>query len=228
MRVDLQAKLLRVLQEREFERVGGSAVIKVDVRVIATTNRNLSAEVEAGNFRRDLYYRLNVVPIVVPPLRERLSDVPLLASHFAAHSAADCGKTIDSLSAEAVDLLQQYSWPGNIRELQHVVERAVVLSSKPVLDVDAFDSVRRVVLAARGHPGNGASNPLNVVGAEGSAAIALPTLNLDAAEAALIEEALKVAENNRTRAAALLGIGVRTLRKKLNAPAEPEPAPTGD
>jgi DNA-binding NtrC family response regulator len=230
MRVDLQAKLLRVLQEREFERVGGSAVIKVDVRVIATTNRNLSAEVEAGNFRRDLYYRLNVVPIMVPPLRERLSDVPLLASHFAARSAADSGKTIDSLSAEAVDLLQQYSWPGNIRELQHVVERAVVLSSKPVLDVDAFDSVRRVVLAARAHPGNGAPNPLNVVGAEQSAAIALPTLNLDAAEAALIEEALKVAENNRTRAAALLGIGVRTLRKKLNAPAEPEatPAPTAD
>src|SRR5207302_10171497 len=114
MRVDLQAKLLRVLQEREFERVGGSAMIKVDVRVIATSNRSLSAEVEAGTFRHDLYYRLNVVPITVPPLRERLSDVPMLAFHFAAKVAADSGKTIESIAPAAIELLQQYAWPGNV------------------------------------------------------------------------------------------------------------------
>jgi DNA-binding NtrC family response regulator len=218
MRLDLQAKLLRVLQEREFERVGGSATIKVDVRVVATSNRNLAAEVEAGTFRRDLYYRLNVVPVSVPPLRERLSDVPLLASHFAARAAAESGKSVEAISPAAMDLLQQYSWPGNVRELQHVVERAVVLSSRPVLDVDAFDTVRRVVSAGPGTTPGHSLPTLDSNEGGRSHAIALPTLNLRAADEALVREALRVSNNNRTHAAALLGIGVRSLRKKLNAP----------
>ena len=226
MRVDLQAKLLRVLQEREFERVGGSHSITVDVRVIATTNRDLIAEVRRGTFRRDLYYRLNVIAIVAPPLRDRISDVPLLAHHFAARSAAEGGKQIDSISSEAIDLLQRYSWPGNVRELQHVVERAVVLARGHVLDAAAFDPIRRSLEEDRrssivARPSQPRAN--------GEYAIALPSLDLGHAEELLIQEALRVANNNRTRAAALLGIGVRTLRKKLNAPTAPDSTgPTED
>jgi DNA-binding NtrC family response regulator len=226
MRFDLQAKLLRVLQEREFERVGGSATIKVDVRVIATSNRNLEAEVEAGTFRRDLFYRLNVVPINVPPLRERLSDVPLLASHFATRAAAESGKTIEAIAPAAIDLLQRYSWPGNVRELQHVVERAVVLSAKPILDVDAFDTVNKAVSTER-RPSLDSVRSLDAETGR-SYAIALPTLNLREADEALIQEALRVSNNNRTHAAALLGIGVRSLRKKLNAPGTEEEAETSE
>ncbi len=222
MRVDLQAKLLRVLQEREFERVGGSESITVDVRVIATTNRDLTQEVQRGTFRRDLYYRLNVIAIVAPPLRERLSDVPLLAHHFAARAAAESGKKIEGISAEAIDLLQSYAWPGNVRELQHAVERAVVLAEHPMLDVSAFDAIRRSLDVKRD-----AAAVRMVQFSETSttqSGITLPTLDLGKAEEALIAEALRVSNNNRTHAAGLLGIGVRTLRKKLNSPSREQPA----
>ncbi len=218
MRVDLQAKLLRVLQEREFERVGGSQTISVDVRVIATTNRDLLTEIQRGTFRRDLYYRLNVVAISAPPLRDRLSDVPLLANHFALRMATESGKQIDAISPEAMTLLQSYAWPGNIRELQHVVERAVVLANGPVLDVSAFDIVRQAVE----HSGNGAAKrmlaALTDVATGPSCGLTLPSLNLADAESKLIAEALRASNDNRTHAAAMLGIGVRTLRKKLNGP----------
>jgi DNA-binding NtrC family response regulator len=136
LRADLQAKLLRVLQEREIERVGGTRSIKIDVRVIAATNTNLKDAVSRGTFREDLYYRLNVVPIVVPPLRERAQDVPLLAEHFLRRDTRDFNKRIEGLSPEAVAALQAYRWPGNVRELENVIERCVVLAEGPVIQLN--------------------------------------------------------------------------------------------
>jgi len=131
----LQAKLLRVLQEQAFERVGGSETLKVDVRVVAATNRTLNEEVRAGRFRRDLFFRLNVFPITIPALRERRSDIPLLARHFLGKYARKLGKPIGEISPAAVAHLAAYAWPGNVRELQNVIERAVILAQGPVLEV---------------------------------------------------------------------------------------------
>ena len=136
LRAEVQAKLLRVLQEREIERVGGTRSIKIDVRVIAATNTNLKDAVGRGTFRDDLYYRLNVVPIVVPPLRERAQDVPLLAEHFLRRDTRDFNKRIEALSPEAVAALQAYRWPGNVRELENVIERCVVLAEGPVIQLN--------------------------------------------------------------------------------------------
>jgi formate hydrogenlyase transcriptional activator len=134
--LDTQVKLLRVLQEQEFEPVGSSKTLRVDVRIIAATNRNLAEEVRAGRFRSDLFFRLNVVPLTVPPLRERPLDVPLLVTYFISRFAKKFGRKIDGVSRETMERLTQYSWPGNIRELQNIVERAVVLSTGPLLQVD--------------------------------------------------------------------------------------------
>ena len=128
LRIDLQPKLLRALQAREIERVGGTRSIPVDVRVMAATNVDLRRAVTAGQFREDLYYRLNVVPITVPPLRDRRGDIPALTAHFLAKHAARFGKPVTEISPGALELLQRYDWPGNIRELENVVERAVALS----------------------------------------------------------------------------------------------------
>jgi two-component system response regulator HydG len=225
MRLDLQAKLLRVLQEQEFERVGGSGPIKVDVRIIATTNRDLAAESAAGTFRQDLYYRLSVIPILIPPLRERPEDVPLLAYRFAMRTAAENGKELRGIAPEALEMLQQYPWPGNVRELQHVIERAVILNADPVLQPHALEGDRfglthtigsgtsnvRALFASATASTNGAPPP-------DPNAIVLTSLNVAEAERVLIQRALVVSEQNRTRAAELLGISVRTLRNKLNGP----------
>lgn len=133
--IDLQPKLLRLLQEREFERVGGSVTIRANVRVVAATNRDLQAMAQERTFREDLYYRLCVFPIRLPPLREREGDVLLLAEHFMTQAAARLGKELRCLSSAAVEMLTRHDWPGNIRELQNVIERAVILSESPVLDV---------------------------------------------------------------------------------------------
>jgi transcriptional regulator with GAF, ATPase, and Fis domain len=133
---DTQVALLRVLQEREFERVGGGQPIRVDVRVIAATNRELQAEVANGTFRQDLFYRLNVFPIEVPPLRERKDDILMLVEYFAQRYATRAGKHIGLIDKKTLELLQSYAWPGNIRELQNVIERSVILSSGEVLSVD--------------------------------------------------------------------------------------------
>lgn len=126
--LDLQGKLLRALQEHEFERVGDDQTVKVDVRVVAATNRDLEAEVHAGRFREDLYYRLSVFPIEVPPLRERIEDIAALAQHFVERTCAELGRDPLRLSRQQVDRLQGHSWPGNIRELKNIIERAVILS----------------------------------------------------------------------------------------------------
>jgi DNA-binding NtrC family response regulator len=226
MRLDLQAKLLRVLQEQEFERVGGSTSIKVDVRIVATTNRDLAAFAAAGNFRQDLYYRLGVIPVRLPPLRERKEDIPLLSYRFAAHYGQEIRKEITGISPEAAELLQQYDWPGNVRELQHAVERAVILSTESVIPLHAFDGQRFGLSGAWSGPtparisnglvhsnGNGTASAATAVP---DGAVVITSLNVNDAEARLIERALEVANGNRTRAADLLGISVRTLRNKLN------------
>jgi len=140
--LELQVKLLRVIQENEFERLGGNKTMKVDVRIVAATNRNLKLEVEQGTFREDLWYRLNVYPITMPPLRQRKEDIPLLVEHFAATYAKKAGKTISSVSPRAMQSLQEHSWPGNIRELANVIERAVIHTQGNVLHVvDQFEPV---------------------------------------------------------------------------------------
>jgi formate hydrogenlyase transcriptional activator len=134
---EIQVSLLRVLQEKEFERVGGNRTIKTDVRVIAATNKDLWREVSEGRFRMDLFYRLNVFPVHMPPLRERVNDIPVLVDYFAARLARRTGKRISQIEDQSLRAMQQYSWPGNIRELQNVIERCVILADGEVLQVDA-------------------------------------------------------------------------------------------
>jgi len=192
----LQAKLLRVLQEREFERVGSSQPIKVNVRILSATHRDLESLMRVGQFREDLYYRLNVVTILVPPLRERRQDLPALMDHFLKLFATKNGKTLRGFSREARDALLRYDYPGNVRELENVVERAVVLS--------------RGDLIGRG------DLPLTVEAPEASGE---PPAQLTAAveglERRMIKEALKRAGGVQTRAADLLGVTERALRYKL-------------
>ena len=136
--LDTQVKLLRALQEQEFERVGSSTPIQVDVRIIAATNQDLLERVCQGVFRQDLYYRLNVFPLEMPPLRERATDIPLLVQHFIQQAGQKFGKPLQGISQEGMAALQQYPWPGNIRELQNVIERAAILSSDTVLSVNGL------------------------------------------------------------------------------------------
>ncbi len=217
---NLQAKLLRVLQEREFERVGGSRTIKVNVRIIATSNRDLMHHVEQGSFRLDLFYRLNVFPVHVPPFRERSDDVLLLADHFLGRYARKHGIKPTGFSDSAKAALMSYSWPGNVRELQNTVERAVILSEsgRPVtaaglgLPGDLMEG--RLPPAAEEEPAFADAPPDS---ASGSVAVAPSgtVIRLDEMEKQAIQAALKQTGGNRTKAASLLGISIRTLRNKL-------------
>jgi len=149
--VDLQTKLLRVLQEREFERLGSSRTLRTDARLIAATNRDLGALVTEQKFRADLFYRLNVFPVQVPPLRERPDDIPLLLRHFVEHYARRMKRDIETIPSETLEALTRYGWPGNVRELQNLMERAVILSPGPVLRVPLNDLP--VAAVAGPHPG---------------------------------------------------------------------------
>jgi transcriptional regulator with GAF, ATPase, and Fis domain len=133
--LEMQAKLLRVIQHNEFERLGSSHTIKVDVRIVATTNRNLEEEVRKGTFRQDLFYRLNVFPVTVPPLRQRKEDIPLMVQAFIERYSRKLGKQITSIQKETMKTLQDYPWPGNVRELENIIERAVILCPGPVLQL---------------------------------------------------------------------------------------------
>jgi DNA-binding NtrC family response regulator len=208
MRLELQAKLLRVLEEREFERVGGSELLRVDVRIIATSNRNLTEAAQSGEFREDLYYRLNVVRLVVPPLRDRPSDIVPLARFFLHQAALEQQRPARDFTPETIELLERSAWPGNVRELKHAVERAVVLADGPVLRPDHFD-----IDAARE---SSKTVPAPARAITGPAQDAASAFNLARAERQLIQRALAATGGNRTHAARLLGIHGRTLRKKLN------------
>jgi len=200
----LQAKLLRVLQERSFERVGSSETIRVDVRVLATTNRDLEAEVAAGRFREDLYYRLAVVPLWVPPLRDRLEDVPELVEHFLVRCAARLARDPAVLERSAMDLLENYAWPGNVRELENIITRVSVLgSASPV----TADDLRRWLVDGRRADRDARCEP---------AVPCVPAgLSLEEMERRLIEATLEQNGGHREKTAKALGIGVRTLSGKL-------------
>lgn len=215
---DLQPKLLRVLQEREFERIGGSGPVKVDVRIIATTTRDLEAEVSGGRFRQDLYYRLNVFPISISPLRDRREDIPVLAQRFAARAAAEAGKEVQGFETDALELLCGHDWPGNVRQLQNAVERAVILSTEPTLAVHLFASLQATTEVEETAPPTSMATDATKTPAanNGAHVLALPSLDLMEVERRVIEQALALTKGNRTRAAQMLGINVRTLRRKLN------------
>ncbi len=199
----LQAKLLRVLQEKTFERVGSSQTIKADVRVLATTNRDLRIEVEEGRFREDLYYRLAVVPIHVPPLRQRREDIPELIDYFLGRCAKRLGREPGSLEPSAQDLMVNYHWPGNVRELENIVTRASVLvAGAPFM----ADQLRRWLIA---EPGTGSEDREDPTAS-------LPVgLSLQEMERKLIESTLEHYDGHRAKTAEALGIGVRTLSGKL-------------
>jgi two-component system NtrC family response regulator len=193
----LQAKLLRVLQEREYEKVGSSRPIKVNVRVLAASHRPLEALIKAGQLREDLYYRLNVVTILIPPLRERRSDVSLLMDHFIRHYAEKNGKTIRGLTPEGRDILLRYDYPGNVRELENIIERAVVLTRDDVIGSgDLPLTAQEPEIADRDRETN-------------------LTVAVEALERRMIRDALARSEGVQTRAAELLGMGERGLRYKL-------------
>ncbi len=194
-----QVKLLRVLQEREFERLGGTRTIKVDVRLIAATNRDLREALEQGTFREDLYYRLNVVPIDIAPLRERKEDIPDLVSLFTARFAGDSGKAIEGVSPDAMQVLMSHHWPGNVRELQNIIERACALAKGRVLEVADIHLDARAAKTANG------------------ADIFLPEgMTLEQWEDEMIQEALRRANGNKSQAARLLGLSRNALRYRLS------------
>ncbi len=206
MAVSLQAKLLRVLQENEVDRVGGKRPVPVDVRVVATTNRDMAEYIKKGEFREDLYYRLNVIPLKIPPLKERPDDILLLAQYFLEVYAAENNRPGLTLGEDTKRLLVCQSWPGNVRELQNSMERAVLLSSGGVVTPEAllFEDAMAAPLAASAAGGGGSADALGLP----------PTLK--EAERLMIDRALDHTDGNRTHAAKILGISVRTLRNKLN------------
>ena len=203
MAPQLQAKLLRVLETRTFRRVGGSGDITVDVRVVAATHRDLTKLVSEGRFREDLYFRLNVVPVVIPPLRERPGDIPTLAEHFTARFCRELGRPTARLHASALERMQTYRWPGNVRELRNVIERVVLLEADDEIRAEHLPPEMSAVGGAAG--GGGAVDPF-------PAGQVRPLAEI---EKLAIEHALRVCDGNKTRAATLLGIARQTLRTKL-------------
>jgi transcriptional regulator with PAS, ATPase and Fis domain len=195
----MQVKLLRVLQELEFEPVGGTKTIHIDTRVILATNDDLARAVAAGRFRQDLYYRINVINIELPPLRSRLSDIPLLAEHFLMRIREETGKPVQGFSDEAMAALQVYRWPGNVRELQNVVERAVLLGKTPEITLD--DLPRELSIGAPSLPKRIAGRTLKEA--------------LEGPERQIILETLQEHNWNRNATAEQLGINRTTLYKKM-------------
>jgi transcriptional regulator with PAS, ATPase and Fis domain len=200
---NIQIKLLRVLQERKFERIGGEDTIEVDIRLVTATNRDLMDEIARGSFREDLYYRLNVVNIYVPPLRERKEDIPLFIASYLKEFSRENSKTIEDIDEKARAVLYNYSWPGNVRELRNCVESAVVMSKRRMITVDDL--------------------PPTVRGASEESWIRIPVgSTLEAAEKIMIESTLTACQGNKSKAAETLGIGRKTLTRKLGQDAEEE------
>jgi DNA-binding NtrC family response regulator len=201
MPIGLQARLLRVLETKTFRRIGGIADIEVDLRIVAATNRDLMREAQEGRFREDLFFRLNVVPIDIPPLRERADDIPILASYFVRHFNHELGRTVRGFSREARDLLKAYHWPGNVRELKNVVERAILLESSDVI----LASHLPIELAPR---------PVAAPVSDETTFVPRPLREI---ELEYIQRAVEYFNNNKSQAARRLGISRQTLRDKLRA-----------
>jgi transcriptional regulator with PAS, ATPase and Fis domain len=197
----MQVKLLRFLQERSFMRLGGKETISVDVRIIAATNEDLKEAVEKGSFRKDLYYRLNVIPIEIPPLRERRDDIPLLIRHFIKRFSLKLDKKITGISRDAEELLIRYKWEGNVRELENIIERAITITDDDSIGVDNL-------------PGDIKTNIEHV---EQTVSPYPAGLTLFDIEKLHIESVLKAVNGNKSRAARILGIDYSTLRRKLNS-----------
>ncbi|GAX60053.1 response regulator [Candidatus Scalindua japonica] len=193
----IQAKLLRVLEQEEFERVGGTKTLKVDVRIIATTNRDLRQEIEKNNFRQDLYFRLNVIPVIVPPLRERREDVPVLAEYFFDKYKSGIDTPLTRISNEALDRLAQYDWPGNVREMKNLIHRCTVMIDSEVLVPEHFENMLTVSKSKK--------NKEFSVGQ-----------TIEDVERDLIYKTLEKTGGNKTRAAEILDVTPRTLRNKLS------------
>jgi len=207
MPLNLQPKLLRALQEREFERLGEGHSVRVDIRVIATTNVSLGEMVERGQFRADLYYRLNVIPLSLPPLRERRDDIPVLARHFAGQFAAQRRAPAPRLRQDFLDRLQSHSWPGNVRELANFMRRVLALSETQEIDAPCFD--------AEFHTGAGIRRLAPVVPIAPSTPTASAGTPIREMERKHLESTLALTDGNRTHAAEMLGISLRTLRNKI-------------
>ncbi len=209
MPVALQVKLLRLLQESTFERLGGSETIRANVRVICATNQNLARRVAEGQFREDLYYRINVVPIDVPPLRARGDDAMLLAHHFAREAGVRNGRTIARISPEAVDLLLSHHWPGNVRELRNVIERAAIMGQGSTLEATQLHVAPSISVAAPAAEGNGHEDTLiqRLMNSE---------IAFEDFERELLVRALERTRGNQTRAARMLGMTRRTLQYRID------------
>jgi transcriptional regulator with PAS, ATPase and Fis domain len=208
MSIHLQGKLLRVLQEKEFEPVGGTQTMKVDVRIIGATNKNLERLLEEKLFREDLYYRLNVVEINLPPLRERKEDIPLLVDHCINNLNRELGKTVTGVSEETLKLLMEYDWPGNVRELENLIERAMVLGKSEILGAENFPAQIKRVREQM-------DSPRYILGQ-----LKLPEVGISLIETVedmekrLIQEALERTGGNKTKAAELLGVTRKIMRYK--------------
>ena len=208
-----QPKILRVLQEGEFERVGGTKTIRADVRIVAASNQDLATLVREKRFREDLYYRLNVITITAPPLRDKPEDVPVLAQHFLRVYAAKNNRTLDGLSDDALRCLEGYNWPGNVRELENVIERAVVLARGRTIEAGDLPEklTQRAVLVEPAKPGT-------ADGAAGVDVLRIPVgTPLAEVEQRMLEETLKLTKGNKTLAAKMLGIDPKTVLRKLKA-----------
>jgi transcriptional regulator with PAS, ATPase and Fis domain len=197
MAMPLQAKLLRALQEREIVRLGSNRSVSIDARVVAISNRSIKKAVQDGIFREDLFYRLNVIPLTIPPLRERKNDIPLLADYYLQRFSAQNGKSMSSISDETMDFLVKHSWPGNVRELENVIQRGVLIGSGDVLLKEHLIMEEPVRAAIE--------TPQFSVG-----------MTVREMEKTLIFNTLESVNDNRTHAAKMLGISIRTLRNKLN------------
>ncbi len=211
----LQVKLLRVLQELQFEPLGSNETVSVDTRLVLATNENLEQAVNEGRFRQDLFYRVNVIHIELPALRDRLDDIPLLVEHFTQVAAQQYGRTIEGVSNAAMNVLLQHRWPGNIRELENAVQRMVLLSKKPVIDVD---SIPLTILKSESVQGSSVASPA-VVGSGMPSRVYVPNQTLSEAleepERRIIREALELYNWNRNETAYALGINRTTLYKKM-------------